>query len=62
MDEITGFNQQMSGFFDRIKKLNRMPKLQRAVAVNQMKMNALKKSSQNKNATKQMIIRLVNSL
>lgn len=62
MDEITGFNEQMNGLFSTLSKLNKMPKLQRGLAMQKMKMNAMKNQNQSKKAKIQMIIRLLNTL
>lgn len=62
MYDITGFDEQMGGFFDTIKKLNSMPKLKRAMAVKQMQQKAMLKNKSNNVATKQMIIKLLNTL
>lgn len=62
MNEITGFDEQMSGLFSRLSKLNKMPKLQRGLAMQKMKMNAMKNQDQSKKAKIQMIIKLLNSL
>jgi hypothetical protein len=62
MNDITGFDEQMGGFFDRIKKLNSMPKLKKAMAVKQMQQKAMLKNKSNNVATKQMIIKLLNTL
>lgn len=79
MDEITGFDDQVNGWFDRfnpiarsLKKANEQQKRMIQQKMNQSNTKSMntgksifdryKKSIESRNAKKQMIIKLINSL